>query len=111
MKPIVFITCHYFVKEIKRVVLACEALDKGNIEALGKEQFETHEGLSEDYLVSCDELDFIVNTLKIEKALIVYRLMDGVFGGCTINLIKKGKEEMIKTKLTQLYKEAFDIEL
>jgi galactokinase len=111
MTPNVFVRCHFVVKEIKRVALACEALDKGNIEELGKLLFETHEGLSKEYLVSCDELDFIVDTLKQEKAVIGSRLMGGGFGGCTINLIKKGEEEAIKTKLTKLYKEAFDIEL
>jgi galactokinase len=111
MSPNVFVRSHYVVKEIKRVALACEALDNGNIEELGKLLFETHEGLSKEYLVSCDELDFIVDTLKKEKAVIGSRLMGGGFGGCTINLIKKGEEEAIKTKLTQLYKEAFDIEL
>jgi galactokinase len=73
--------------------------------------FETHEGLSKEYLVSCEELDFIVDTLKQEKAVIGSRMMGGGFGGCTINLIKKGEEEAIKVKLTQLYKEAFDIDL
>jgi galactokinase len=111
MAPNVFKRCHYVVREIHRVALACEALDNGDIEALGKLLFETHEGLSKDYLVSCDELDFIVNTLKKEKDVIGSRLMGGGFGGCTINLIKNGKEEAIKIKLTQLYKEAFDIEL
>jgi galactokinase len=37
--------------------------------------------------------------------------MGGGFGGCTINLIKKGQEEAIKTKLAQLYQETFGIEL
>jgi len=111
MSPNVFVRCHFVVKEINRVALACEALDSGNIEALGKLLFETHEGLSKEYLVSCDELDFIVDTLKKEKAVIGSRLMGGGFGGCTINLIKKGEEEAIKTKLTKLYKEAFDIDL
>lgn len=107
----VFDRCHFVVQEINRVALACEALDNGNIEALGKLLFETHEGLSKEYLVSCEELDFIVDTLKQEKAVIGSRLMGGGFGGCTINLIKKGEEEAIKSKLTKLYREAFDIEL
>lgn len=107
----VFDRCLFVVKEIHRVALACEALDNGNIEALGKLLFETHEGLSKEYLVSCDELDFIVDTLKKEKAVIGSRLMGGGFGGCTINLIKKGEEEAIKSKLTKLYKEAFDIDM
>jgi galactokinase len=111
MTPNVFDRCNFVVKEINRVALACEALDYGNIEALGKLLFETHEGLSKEYLVSCDELDFIVNTLKKEKAVIGSRLMGGGFGGCTINLIKKGEEEAIKSKLTKLYKEAFDIDM
>jgi galactokinase len=111
MSPNVFDRCHFVVKEIRRVALACEALDNGNIETLGKLLFETHEGLSKEYLVSCDELDFIVDTLKKEKAVIGSRLMGGGFGGCTINLIKKGEEEAIKSKLSKLYLEAFGIEL
>lgn len=101
----------YVVKEINRVILACEALDNGDIETLGKLMFETHEGLSKDYEVSCPELDMIVDTLKSEEAVIGSRLMGGGFGGCTINLIKKGHEERIKTKLSQLYLDTFGIEL
>ncbi len=101
----------FAVKEIKRVTLACDALDKGDIQTLGQLMFETHEGLSVDYEVSCDELDFLVNTVKAEKAVIGSRLMGGGFGGCTINLIKKGEEEAIKSKLSKLYLDAFGIEL
>jgi galactokinase len=75
----------FVVKEINRVILACKALDSGNIETLGRLMFETHEGLSIYYEVSCVELDMIVNTLKIEEAVIGSRLMGGGFGGCTIN--------------------------
>jgi galactokinase len=77
----------FVVKEIKQVKLACEALDDGKIEVLGKLMFETHEGLS-DYEVSCAELDMIVDTLKKEEAVVGSRLMGGGFG-CTINLIKR----------------------
>ena len=101
----------YVVKEINRVILACDALDKGDIETLGKLMFETHEGLSTDYEVSCAELDMIVDTLKKEEAVIGSRLMGGGFGGCTINLIKKGQEDRIKKQLSALYFETFGIEL
>lgn len=102
---------HYVIKEIKRVTLACEALDNGDIVTLGQLLFETHEGLSKEYEVSCPELDMIVDTLKKEPAVIGSRMMGGGFGGCTINLIKKGEEDAIKIKLTQLYQAAFGIEL
>lgn len=111
MSEEVFKRSHYVIKEIKRVSLACEALDKGDIVTLGQLLFETHEGLSKEYEVSCDELDMIVDTLKKEPAVVGSRLMGGGFGGCTINLIKKGQEEAIKTKLAQLYQETFGIEL
>ena len=107
----VFKRSHYAIKEIKRVTLACEALDRGDILTLGQLLFETHEGLSKEYEVSCAELDMIVNTLKKEPAVVGSRMMGGGFGGCTINLIKKGEEDAIKTKLTQLYQAAFGIEL
>lgn len=111
MSENVFKRSLFVVKEIKRVSLACEALDNGDIQTLGKLMFETHQGLSVDYEVSCAELDMIVDTLKQEKAVIGSRMMGGGFGGCTINLIKKGEEEGIKSKLSKLYLEAFGIEL
>ena len=111
MSANVFKRCLFVVKEIKRVSLACDALDKGDIETLGKLMFETHQGLSVDYEVSCAELDMIVDTLKKEDAVVGSRLMGGGFGGCTINLIKKGHEERIKQQLSALYLDTFGIEL
>lgn len=111
MSDDVFKRSHFVVKEINRVIKACVALDKGDIKGLGQLMFETHEGLSSEYEVSCAELDFLVNTLKTEKSVVGSRLMGGGFGGCTINLIQKGYEEEIKDKLTQQYLDAFGIEL
>lgn len=111
MTPNVFDRCHYVIKEINRVVLACEALDNGNIKELGKLLFETHDGLSKEYEVSCAELDFLVHLAKEEADVIGSRLMGGGFGGCTITLVKKGREDLVKTKFAELYYEAFEIEL
>lgn len=111
MNQDVYKRCFYVVKEISRVIKACKALDNGQIEELGRLMFETHEGLSIEYEVSCNELDFLVDNVKKENAVIGSRLMGGGFGGCTINLIKKGEEEVIKSKLSKLYMEAFGIEL
>ena len=101
----------YAVKEIKRVIEACAALDKGDIKTLGKLMFETHDGLSKDYEVSCAELDYLVDLAKAEEDVIGSRLMGGGFGGCTITLVKKGRENAIKEKFTKLYAERFNIEL
>jgi galactokinase len=101
----------YVIKEIKRVIQACAALDKGDIKTLGKLMFETHDGLSKDYEVSCAELDYLVDLAKAEEDVIGSRLMGGGFGGCTITLVKKGSENAIKEKFTKLYADQFNIEL
>jgi len=101
----------YVVKEIKRVNQACIALDNGNISTLGNLMFETHEGLSKDYEVSCAELDYLVDLAKVEEDVIGSRLMGGGFGGCTITLVKKGSESTVKEKFTKLYADQFGIDL
>ena len=109
--PVVFKRVHFVVKEINRVVRACEALDNGNIKLLGQLLFDTHDGLSKDYEVSCAELDFIVELAKKEEAVIGSRLMGGGFGGCAITLIKKGNENRVKEAFTSLYFDTFGIDL
>jgi galactokinase len=107
----VYTRCHFVINEIARVAKACEALDNGEIETLGQLLFETHHGLSVEYEVSCEELDFLVDFAKSEDAIIGSRLMGGGFGGCTINLVKKGHEEKIKDTIKKLYYDKFQIEL
>ena len=107
----VFDRVHFVVKEINRVIKACEALDQGNIELLGGLLFETHYGLSKEYEVSCEELDMLVDTAKKDDSIIGSRLMGGGFGGCTINLVKKGNENEVKRKFSKLYLDTFGIEL
>ncbi|WP_316636061.1 galactokinase [uncultured Flavobacterium sp.] len=111
MSATVFKRVHYVVKEISRVTKACEALDNGNIEILGQLLFETHYGLSQEYEVSCEELDMLVDTAKADDRIIGSRLMGGGFGGCTINLIKKGHENEVKSKFSNHYLDTFGIEL
>ena len=49
--------------------------------------YQTHEGLSKDYEVSCEELDYL-NDLAKEYEVTGSRIMGGGFGGCTINLVR-----------------------
>ena len=57
-------------------------------ETVGKKMYETHEGLSKEYEVSCEELDFL-NDIAKENGVTGSRIMGGGFGGCTINLVKE----------------------
>ncbi len=78
---------HYVIGEKQRVLDVCEALKKDDYETVGKRMYETHEGMSKDYEVSCEELDYL-NDIAKECGVTGSRIMGGGFGGCTINLVK-----------------------
>ncbi|MBP5346798.1 MAG: galactokinase [Bacteroidales bacterium] len=78
---------NFVMGEKDRVLAVCEALEKGDYETVGQKMYETHQGLSKDYEVSCEELDFL-NDIAKECGVTGSRIMGGGFGGCTINLVK-----------------------
>ena len=79
---------HYVIGERERVLGVCKALEAGDYETVGKLMYETHHGLSEEYEVSCEELDYL-NDLAKEAGVTGSRIMGGGFGGCTINLVSE----------------------
>lgn len=101
----------YVVEEIKRVQLAVQDLAKGDMQAFGKKMFETHEGLSKLYEVSCPELDFLVNEVSHNENVLGARMMGGGFGGCTINIIKTTAVVEITQALTARYTQVMHKEL
>ncbi len=77
----------YVIGEEQRVMDVCAALEKGDYETVGARMYETHWGMSKDYEVSCEELDFLAEVAKA-CGVTGSRIMGGGFGGCTINLVK-----------------------
>ena len=78
----------YVIGEERRVLAFCEALERGDGETAGAAMYATHHGLSQDYEVSCEELDFLVETAA-SCGVSGSRMMGGGFGGCTINLVRE----------------------
>ena len=76
----------YVIGEERRVLDVCDALEKGDYETVGKRMYETHWGMSKDYEVSCEELDFLAEVAE-KCGVTGSRIMGGGFGGCTINLV------------------------
>ena len=77
----------FVLGEKDRVLAVCDALERGDYETVGQKMYETHHGLSHDYEVSCEELDFL-NDIAKANGVTGSRIMGGGFGGCTINLVK-----------------------
>ncbi len=99
-----FIKCLYVVEEIARTQQGATLLQAADLKGFGALMYETHWGLSKAYDVSCPELDMLVSIAEEDKNEIVgARMMGGGFGGCTINLVKKGQEQFFKEKVRQKY--------
>ncbi|MBR4157213.1 MAG: galactokinase [Bacteroidales bacterium] len=78
----------YVIGEKQRVLDVCAALEKGDYDTVGDRMFGTHYGMSKEYEVSCEELDFLNDVAK-KCGVTGSRVMGGGFGGCTINLVKE----------------------
>jgi galactokinase len=109
--PLIYRRCKFVVEEIARLITGCEDLKAGNIKALGEKMFRTHEGLSKEYEVSCKELDFLVENVKSNPAVLGARMMGGGFGGCTINLVQEDAIDALVEKITKEYKDATTLDL
>jgi galactokinase len=107
----VYKRCRFVVGEIARLQQACEDLSRNDIRAFGLKMFETHDGLSKDYEVSCVELDFLVEQVRNNPAVAGARMMGGGFGGCTINLIKENDVEAVIQSVTKAYEEHMKLHL
>jgi galactokinase len=108
---VIYRRCKYVVAENLRLLAACDDLKNGAIEALGQKMFETHDGLSKHYEVSCKELDFLVNYVRHNPAVLGARMMGGGFGGCTINLVKENEMPNLLKKISIDYKNEMNLDL
>ncbi len=88
ISPEDFRRAEYVIEEKDRVLEVCDALEKGDLQTVGKCMYGTHEGLSKLYEVSCEELDFL-NEVARDCGVTGSRIMGGGFGGCTVNLVKE----------------------
>ncbi len=110
LDTVVFKRCKYAVEENKRLLDACEKLVRKDLVAFGNYMYRTHMGLSDDYEVSCKELDYLVEQTKDNPKIYGSRMMGGGFGGCTINLIENDAIEEVSKKITIDYKKKFNLD-
>jgi len=103
--------CSYVLKENKRVLAAANVLKSGDLQSFGKLMYASHEGLQNNYEVSCSELDYLVDYSRDKEFIYGSRMMGGGFGGCTINLIKEEKLEEYIEEISATYFQKFNIEL
>lgn len=93
------------VYENQRTTQAVMALVKGDIEGFGKLMNESHISLRDDYEVSCEEIDLLVDLAWSVPGVLGSRMTGGGFGDCTVSLVKTDAVEPFKRIVGQGYKE------
>ncbi|WP_242919921.1 galactokinase [Pontibacter liquoris] len=109
--PVVYRRCTYVVQENNRVLVACQHLEEGDMQAFGQQMYVSHEGLQHDYEVSCPELDFLVDQTRPLKTVAGARMMGGGFGGCTINLVETAAVDAFTKQMADAYQKQFGVTL
>jgi galactokinase len=106
---VVFQRCRYIIEENERVLTSSALLDKNDIHGFGVKMYQSHEGLSKLYEVSCTELDFLVDLTKNLDGVLGSRMMGGGFGGCTINIVEKAKLKMFQEIIQPAFESKFGV--
>ena len=100
----------YVVEENYRVEAFSKAISKSDWTEAGRCLYASHDGLKNDYEVSCKELDFLVETAKSFEGVWGARMMGGGFGGCTINMVCADKIEELVDRCKTTYFNSFGVE-
>ncbi len=93
------------VYENQRTIRAVEALKNNDVALFGELMNASHVSLRDDYQVSCEEIDVLVEEAWKIPGVIGSRITGGGFGGCTVSIVKDESVEEFKEKVGAAYKE------
>jgi galactokinase len=88
--PVMRRRARHVVSENQRVVEAAAALQRGDVEAMGKLMQESHRSLRDDFEVSSPALEAAVEALNAVPGVMGVRLTGAGFGGCVVGLAPEG---------------------
>ena len=108
--------CRYVIEENTRVLEAVSALKtrhpqtgKKTDESLvqfGRLMNASHDGLRDDYEVSCKELDLLTDLARSITGVVGSRMTGAGFGGCTVSIVHEDALETFQTLVpTEYYKQ------
>jgi galactokinase len=99
----------HIVSENGRVTSFVAASAVGDLRRMGELFVESHRSLRDDYEVSCEELDFLVDTAIGIDGVYGARMTGGGFGGCTVNLVDPEVEGRFRSEIEKLYRERYSM--
>ena len=99
LSDLVFRRCRHVITENARVLDTSAALNAGDHVQFGRLMTASHHSLRDDFEVSCDELDYLVDIANGTDGVLGSRMTGAGFGGCTVTLIHKDAIDTLKARL------------
>ena len=93
------------VYENQRTIKAVEALKNNDIERFGALMNASHVSLRDDYEVSCEEIDVLVELAWKIEGVVGSRITGGGFGGCTVSIVKNDAVDTFIEQVGNGYRE------
>ena len=103
--PIRFKRAKHAVLENQRTIRAVAALREGDLTLFGELMNQSHISLRDDYEVSCDEIDILVDLAWKIPGVIGSRITGGGFGGCTVSIVKNDAVDTFTSTIGKAYME------
>jgi len=108
LSEVVFRRCRHVITENARVLDASAALSADELVRFGRLMTASHNSLRDDFEVSCDELDCLVDIANRTEGVLGSRMTGAGFGGCTVTLIHVDAIEALRANLLP-YTDRFDL--
>jgi galactokinase len=105
LPPELYHRARHVVTEEARVAAAGDALRRGDLETLGRLLFQSHKSLRDDFQVSCPDLDLLVDVAARAEGVLGARLTGAGFGGCTLNLVRRGALDAFRRGVLETYRQ------
>ena len=99
----VYLRCRHVVSENERVQAAVEALEQGDFQLVGQLMSASHASLRDDYEVSSEALDVMVESMRGHPGCLGARLTGAGFGGCAVALVWAGSEADVRESVLKSY--------
>lgn len=109
MPEIPLARARHVILENQRVQDFFAAALRNDLNTMGRLMVESHRSLQHDYEVSCEELDFLVDTALTLDGVYGSRMTGGGFGGCTVSLVERGAVDRFRERLTAAYQEKYGL--
>jgi galactokinase len=104
---LVYRRCRHVVSENARTTAAAAKLSERRYEQFGELMVQSHNSLRDDYQVSVDELDFLVEQAMTIRGVYGARMTGGGFGGCIVALAQPRAVEPLREHLMRTYPPRF----